>query len=202
MPDFHVAVRLSSGPQQLTPAGPNRTSTTHVFLNGSIVPYQRAVVPAFRMLSHLDRLETECSETGGRFPFRLFGHTWTHQSHSGAEPNSCTKTEWKRCSRLGSVQTLEPFIRSENTTGPAAGAKSLDVFCLVTGANGFLLKWTIGFHTFMYSCLPTALDREFSLSFVLSQFHKRHCFVLSLRHLGNVFCPDGDEAFHLLAAPS
>lgn len=157
---FNVAVRLSSGTQQLAPAGPNGTSTTHIFLNGSIVPYQRALIP-FRMLSHLDRLESDCSETGRRFSFSLglFGHTWRHQSHSGAEPNSCTKTEWKRCSWLDSVRTLEPFIRSENTTGPAAGANSLDVFCLVTGGNRFLLKWTKRFPTFMRSCIPTVLDR-------------------------------------------
>lgn len=203
LPDF--TVRLSSGTQQLTPPGPKRTSTTHVFLNGSIVPYRRVVSPAFRVLSPLDRLETDCSETGGRFSFRSLSlDICEHINRTPVQSKTAARRlEWKRCSRLRSVRTLEPFVRSENTTEPAAGANSLDAFCPVTGAKRFLLKWTIRFRTFMYSSLPTAPHRRaFSPSLVLSQFHKHRCFVLGVQHLGNVFCPDGDEAFHLLAAPS
>lgn len=84
----------------------------------------------------------------------------------------------------------------EEVVDPAAGTDSLDICYLATGAKRLLVS-TDNMVSYLYvllSSCDTAGQSVLPLSL---------CFCVWCHHLGNaLICPNVDEAFHLLAAPS
>lgn len=68
----------------------------------------------------------------------VFRPVWTWQSHSDVEQNNVAEIGEKRWSQLDSIQSLERFVCSENTTDLATRTSCLDMIACQHGQYGLL----------------------------------------------------------------